>query len=368
MSALTIVLFCAGIALLIWGADLLVGGASRLAAAAGVSPLLIGLTIVAIGTSAPELAVSVLAVFEDEADLTLGNVVGSNIANVLLVLGMAAVIAPLCVATRLLRREVPLMIGVSLLLWLLAMDGGVGRLDGLLLVLLLGGFLAVTVLTRHADDVPAEAAPARPTTSPRALTRNITLVIVGLGLLVLGAQWLVDGAVRFAEALGVSELVIGLTVVAVGTALPEIATSVLAGLRGERDIAVGNLVGSNIMNILGVLGISALVAPAGIPVPPSALDFDLPVMTAAAVACLPIFFTGRLVARWEGALFLAYYAAYAGYLVLEVTGSGATRAFGAAMLYFAVPLTVVTLGVVLLQARGVAAECEPEGDRTRVGS
>jgi len=171
-------------------------------------------------------------------------------------------------------------------------------------------------------------------------------------LLVLGSRWLVNGAVQVATLLGVSQLVIGLTVVAVGTSLPEIATSVLASLRGERDIAVGNVVGSNLFNILSVLGISAMVAPSGIPVARAALTFDIPVMIAVAVACLPIFFTGHLIARWEGAVFLAYYMIYTLYLVLNSTNHDALPAFSSAMLLFILPITAVTLGILAARAWG----------------
>lgn len=346
MSLMTVLLFGAGIVLLIWGADLLVRGAAHLAALAGISPLVIGLTVVALGTSAPELAVSLRAVSVGQADLTLGNVLGSNIANVLLILGLAALAAPLLVAPRVLQREVPTMIGVSLLLWLLAADGSIGRLDGALFVVLLGAFLTTTVvLGRRSDGEVAEVS-HRPERSRASVLRNLGLVVGGLILLVAGAQWLVDGAVTFARALGVSELVIGLTVVAVGTSLPEIATSVLASLRGEREIAVGNVVGSNILNILGVLGLTALLAPQPLQVPASALAFDVPVLAATAVACLPIFFNGRMIARWEGALFLIYYIAYTAYLVLVATSNQSLPLFSTAMLFFAIPLTLVTLAVV----------------------
>jgi len=350
MSLMTVLLFGAGIVLLIWGADLLVRGAAHLAALAGISPLVIGLTVVATGTSAPELAVSLRAVFVGQADLTLGNVLGSNIANVLLILGLAALAAPLLVAPRVLQREVPTMIGVSLLLWLLVADGSLGRLDGLLLVVLLGAFLVATVVVGRRGE-PADAAhPATPPDrSRRSVLRNIGLVLGGLVLLVAGAQWLVDGAVTFARTLGVSELIIGLTVVAVGTSLPEIATSVLASLRGEREIAVGNVVGSNILNILSVLGLTATLAPQPIAVPAGALAFDVPVLVATAVACLPIFFNGRMIARWEGGLFLAYYVAYTAYLVLASTQAANLRIFSAAMLFFVIPLTLVTIAVVTVQ-------------------
>jgi cation:H+ antiporter len=298
------------------------------------------------GTSAPELAVSLRAAMGGQTALTLGNVVGSNIANVLLILGLAALAAPLLVAPRVLQREVPTMIGVTLLLWLLAADGSVGRLDGALLVALLGAFLAVTAVTGGHDRRDQALVAERPAPSLRGVVRNLGAAIGGLILLIAGAQWLVDGAVSFARTLGVSELIIGLTVVAIGTSLPEIATSLIASLRGEREIAVGNVVGSNIMNILGVLGLSALLAPAPIAVPPSALGFDLPVMAAAALACLPIFFNGRMIARWEGALFLAYYGAYTLYLVLAAMAAPDLRIFSAAMLFFVVPLTLVTLAVV----------------------
>jgi cation:H+ antiporter len=350
MSLVTVLLFGAGIVLLIWGADLLVRGAAHLAALAGVSPLVIGLTVVAMGTSAPELAVSLRAALVGQPDLTLGNVLGSNIANVLLILGLAALAAPLLVAARVLQREVPTMIGVSLLLWLLVADGSLSRLDGALLVVLLGAFLAAAaVLGRRGATTDGAQTPVPLDRSRWNVVRNLGLVLGGLLLLVAGAQWLVDGAVIFARALGVSELIIGLTVVAVGTSLPEIATSVLASLRGEREIAVGNVVGSNILNILGVLGLTALIAPQPIVVPASALAFDVPVLVVTAVACLPIFFNGRMLARWEGALFLAYYLAYTTYLVLATAGHSALPLFTAAMLFFVIPLTVVTLAVVTVR-------------------
>jgi cation:H+ antiporter len=350
MSFMTVLLFGAGIVLLIWGADLLVRGAAHLAAMIGISPLVIGLTVVAMGTSAPELAVSLRAALVGQADLTIGNVVGSNIANVLLILGLAAVAAPLLVAARVLQREVPTMIGVSLLLWLLAADGAINRLDGLVLVGALVLFLSLTLMLerRAAVGSVTPAAPA-PEQQRGGVLRNLGLLLGGLILLVAGAQWLVDGAVAFARALGVSELIIGLTVVAVGTSLPEIATSVLASLRGEREIAVGNVVGSNIINILGVLGVTTLLSPGPITVPASALAFDIPVLVATAVACLPIFFSGRMIARWEGALFLGYYIAYTAYLVLAATGSAALPTFNVAVVFFVIPLTLVTVGVVTLR-------------------
>ncbi len=268
MSAMTIVLFIIGLGFLIGGAEALVRGASRLAAAVGISPLVIGLTVVAFGTSVPELAVSVRAGYFGQADVALGNVVGSNICNVLLILGAAAAVAPLAISARLVRFDVWVMIGVSLILLMLVMDGRVGRVDSLLL---LAGAVAYTAWliyeSRKRDAHRPETAPSGEDPA-RKITRhnwliNVGLVLLGLVLLTVGAQWLVNGAVTFARALGISELIVGLTIVAVGTSLPELATSVVAAARGQRDIAVGNVVGSNIFNILVVLGLSAAVSSGG---------------------------------------------------------------------------------------------------------
>ena len=350
MPLLTILLFVAGIGLLVLGADLLVRGASRLALAAGISPLVVGLTVVAFGTSAPEMAVSVKAALAGQADIAYGNVVGSNIFNVLFILGLSALVAPLLVDRQLMRRDVPVMIGTSLLLPALALDGRIGRLDG---ALLFGGIIGYTawsvVSSRRETAARGAAAGAEPQATGPAFT-NVVLVVAGLAMLVLGARWLVGGAVEFARGLGVSELVIGLTIVAAGTSLPEVATSVLAAYRGQREIAVGNVVGSNVFNVLAVLGLTGLVAPSGVPVAPQALAFDTPVMIATAVACLPIFFTGHVIARWEGALFLGFYAAYAAVLVMKTTSSPALPAFQSALSWFVLPLTAVTLVALAVQA------------------
>ena len=347
MNTMTVVLFVAGLGLLVLGAEWLVKGASRLAAALGISPLVIGLTVVAYGTSAPEMAVSVKAAWAGQPDLALGNVVGSNIFNVLLILGASATIAPLLVSSQLIRLDVPIMIGLSALTLLLAGDGSIGRLDG---AILFAGAVAYTVFQirqsrRESAAIQAEYAqefgPKRSSTAV-----NLAFIGAGLALLVLGSRWLVNGAVAFAQAFGVSELVIGLTIVAAGTSLPEVATSILAAFRGERDIAVGNVVGSNIFNILAVLGLSGLVAPSGLPAPAALLRFDLPVMIAVAIACLPIFASGATIARWEGALFLFYYAAYTAYAVLAAQQHDALPAFSAVMEAFVLPLTAVTLAVV----------------------
>ena len=351
MSLMTLILLAVGLGLLVLGAELLVRGASALAASLGISRLVIGLTVVAFGTSAPELAVSVLAAWKGQAGIALGNVVGSNICNVLLILGLSAAVAPLLVARQVVRLEVPIMIGTSLLLILFALDGAIVRWEG---VLLIAGVVGYTVWTirrsrRELREQVEQAASETPHASSRG--RQLVEIVGGLILLGIGSKLLVDGAVTIARYLGVSDLVIGLTIIAVGTSLPELATSVLASWRGQRDIAVGNVVGSNIYNILAVLGLSSLVAPGGLPVPPVALTFDLPVMLAVAVACLPIFMAGYRINRWEGLLFLGYYGVYLLFLVLTAIDHDSRTLLGQAMLWFALPLTGLTLAISLWRNR-----------------
>ncbi|MBN1916675.1 MAG: calcium/sodium antiporter [Verrucomicrobia bacterium] len=344
MSLLVVI---AGLAVLVVGAELLVRGASRLAAAAGVAPLVIGLTVVAFGTSAPELAVSVQAALAGRSDIALGNVVGSNTFNVLFILGISALIVPLAVARQLIRRDVPVMIGVSVLVWLFAGGGMVNATEGAILVAGIFAYTALLVFKAHRQRDPdpdrnrADGAAQR-VSGRRATVPAIVAVLAGLGALVLGARWLVSGATNLARQLGASELVIGLTIVAAGTSLPELATSVVAAIRGERDLAVGNIVGSNIFNLLAVLGGAALVS-GGIDVAPAALRFDIPIMVAAAVVCLPVFFTRGEISRWEGALLVGYYLAYTVYLVLNAGHAPALPYFTSVIWKLVVPLTALAL-------------------------
>ncbi|MDX1649977.1 MAG: calcium/sodium antiporter [Myxococcota bacterium] len=350
MDVLILAKLASGLVLLIVGAELLVRGAARLALGLGLSPLVVGLTVVAYGTSAPEMAVSVGSALEGRGDLAIGNVVGSNIFNVLFILGLSATLAPLVVGWPLVRLDVPILIAASLALAALAFDGALERTDGALLVA--GGVAYTLLCVARARREPApEELPGSPP-GPRGLRGGVAVtasVAAGLALLVAGAGLLVDGAVGVARALGVSELVIGLTVVAAGTSLPEVATSVLATLRGQREIAVGNVVGSNIFNIVGVLGVAVLATPGGVSVPAAVRSFDLPVMVAVAVACLPIFFTGYRVARWEGLLFLGYFGAYTAWVLLAASEHDALDTFGTIVLGFVAPLTAVTLAVLALR-------------------
>jgi len=339
-----------GLMLLIGGGELLVRGASRMAVQLGIPPLVVGLTVVAFATSAPELAVSLQSVYSGSSDLAVGNLVGSNIANVLLILGLSALVAPLAVSSRVVRIDVPLVIATSLLLLLLGLDGVIGHWDGLLMASLLAAYLVWSLRTAAQRSGRRQTQDSDVGDQGSSMMRNGLLMAAGLLLLALGGNWLVQGAAELARQLGVQELVIGLTVVAVGTSLPELVISIIAVVRGAREMAVGNVLGSNLFNILGVLGITGILAPDGLPVPITALALDIPVMIAAALACLPIFFTGHRIARWEGGLFFGYYLAYMAYLVMDATGHRAEDNFVGVMALFVLPLTVLTLGVCSVRA------------------
>jgi len=356
--------FAGGLVALAVGAEMLIRGATSLARASGISPLVIGLTVVAFGTSAPELAISAKASLSGESSIALGNVVGSNIFNVLFILGVSALVAPLMVSAQLVRWDVPLMIGVSLLAYLMAGNNLVSRMEGSLLLLLLGcytGFLIWGSRKQRESSVEGLTLLAKEKGS-KQLWKDALWILAGLTLLVLGSRWLLASATNFARVLGVDELIIGLTLVAAGTSLPELMTSVVASIRGQRDIAVGNVVGSNLFNIMGVLGTAALLADQGIEVSSSVLAFDMPIMIAVALACLPIFFTRGEISRWEGALLVFYYLAYTSYLFLDQTANLSLPLFRSAMLFFIIPLTAITLGVVSWNAYRLRSTAPQEGE------
>jgi cation:H+ antiporter len=360
MEASAVAFILVGIGALVLGADWLVRGASRIAARTGLSSVVIGLTVVAFGTSAPELAVSlgdVLRGGDDAGTIAIGNVVGSNIANILLALGVAAAVGgALIVAQRIVRIDVPIMIGVSVLFLVFSLDHRLDRWEGIVLAIGLIVYVTWTVVSarrRTADSVVTEYDEALEPESLKAapVWVDILYVLGGLVFLVIGAQALVHGASDIAVELGVSDLVIGLTVVAIGTSLPEVATTVVAAMRGQRDLAVGNAIGSNLFNILAVLGITAIVSPSALPVPPSAIQVDIPVMIAVAVACLPIFMNGHVLKRWEGILFFLMYVGYLGWLVLDATESRYGESYSSTMLFFVVPIIAVTMIVVGVRAQ-----------------
>ncbi|MCA9126903.1 MAG: calcium/sodium antiporter [Planctomycetales bacterium] len=348
----SLLLIAVGLAVLVFGGDLLVRGASQLALSINISPLVIGLTVVAFGTSAPELAVSLQAAFSGQAAVAVGNVLGSNIFNVLCILGLSATVTPLVVSSQLVRWDVPFMILSSLLMWWMSIDMTISQLEGGVLFAILCGFI-VSCLRRSrlgTGESVDETAKELPSNQGKSANRwaQMLFILLGLVLLAIGSKWLVNGAVTIATIWGVSDLIIGLTIVAAGTSLPEVVTSVVASIRGERDIAVGNVVGSNIFNLLCVLGLSSLISPAGIPLTSVALQFDIPVMVAVAILCLPICFTNNLISRFEGAILLLYYLAYILILILAEAAPELGDRLETIVAFGLIPLTVLTLLASLL--------------------
>lgn len=350
---MTISMLLLGLIGLVTGAELLVRGASRLGLAIGISPLVIGLTIVAFGTSSPEMAVSVRAVLTNHPDIVIGTNIGSTVFNILFILGICALVAPLKISQQLIWYEVPIMIGVHLLLLAMSLDGKISRLNALILVSCLICYTVYAIIKGRREAKPVRDeyqqvfSVSKNELNVLMIGKECGLIVLGLIFCVFGAGWLLESAVILARAMGVSELVIGMTIVAAGTSLPEVATSVVATIRGQRDIAVGNVVGSNIFNILGIVGVAGLIAPNGIEVAPSVLRFDLPVAIAACVACFPIFFTGHKISRWEGALFFGYYIAYVSYLILAAKDHDSLPMFSMIMMWFVIPLTLLTAAIVV---------------------
>ena len=335
-----------GLALLVAGAELLVRCAVRMAANLKVRPLLIGLTLVAVGSSAPQLTVSLQAALNDTADIAVGSVIGSNIFNILVTLGLSALIIPLRVSRQLVRLDIPLMILASGLVFALALNKQLDRLDG---VVLLGGLLVYLALLLRQSRHSGHHHPCHdlPRTS---WLHNLVLMLAALLLLGLAGHLLLGAAVTLATELGLSERIIGLTIIAVSTSLPQLATSLIAAFRGQREIAVGNVIGSNVFNLLGVLGLTALVAPAPLSVSPNALAFDLPVMLGVAALCLPVFYTGYRVTRGEGLLFLGLYLAYGLHVVSFTTGMPLAGKLEHLMLFFVLPALLLFLLLSTLRA------------------
>lgn len=354
MSALAT--FTGGLIMLLVAGHAVVRAASALGARLGLQPLTVGLTIVAAGTSAPELAVVGGAVAAEDTELAVGSIIGSNIANVLLVLGLVACLGTIHVTSRVVRTDIPVMIGASALFLFAALDGSISRGDGVLFLAVLALFIRWTIgAARPEDESGNRSAPGNQRRERRSTRTPIWRIACELALgitgLTIAARFVVRGAESIAAALGVPELVIGLTIVALGTSAPEIATALIAAARGRRDLAVGSAIGSNIFNILLVLGAIGAVAPDGIALSDDALRLDLPILLASAVACLPIIAWDHKLDRWEGAMFVAYYVAYLAFLVLDSTGHGARDPFALVMVAFVLPLTVVTAATVIDRQR-----------------
>jgi cation:H+ antiporter len=347
----TVLIFAAGLLLLTIGGEILVRGSSKIAAMLGISPLVIGLTVVAFGTSAPELAVSISSAINKQPDLVIGNVVGSNIFNLLFILGLSAIVTPLIVAQQLVKVEIPLLIAISLAVIVFSSDRLIGRVEGFILFagVLTYTFFVIRESRKESKEIRDEYSRefVEKKRTPGMWALNLVFIIAGLALLIYGSQLLVDSAVAISRYFGLSELIIGLTVISIGTSLPEVATSVIASIKGERDIAVGNIIGSCIFNLLAVLGLTSLIFP--VSVSPAAITFDIPVMTVASVAALPILFSGFLISRWEGGLFLFYYFAYTLFLFLDASEHDSLGAYSTIMLLYVLPLTFITLLVIYIR-------------------
>lgn len=310
--------FLAGLAALVVGAEVMVRGGSQLAARLGVSPIVIGLTFVSIGTSMPELAIGVVSAAEGSGALAVGNIAGTNIVNILLILGLSAVLVPLALQMRTIRFELPFMALAALLMWLLSVDGVLSRTDGAILVACAVVYTAGVLWTarRESRQIAAEFADEFSAPEPSRTWLHVVMTVGGIAVVVIGAEWLVDGAVGLARGFGVGDALIGLTVVAIGTSAPELVTTVVSTIRGDRDIAIGNLIGSSIYNIVLILGVTCLVPANGLALPDSLVRVDIPIMVAVAALCIPIFLSGRRVSRAEGTFMVG---AYLSYLVFVLT-------------------------------------------------
>lgn len=310
---------------LIFGAELVVRYGARLARRLGIPPIIVGLTIVSIGTSAPELAVGIDAVRSGAGSLAIGNIVGTNIVNLLLILGLSAAIRPIVLGMQTLKLDLPAMAAASVLLFALSLDGSLSTVDGVILfaVALVYTGLLIWLTRRESARVLAEFAAEYPPEQPRYSRAHawlqLALLIAGIAIIVVGADWLVRGAVELAAAAGVSNALIGLTIVAIGTSAPELATTIVSTIRGDRDIAVGNLIGSSIFNLTFILGVSLFFTPDDVTVEPLLVLVDMPIMVLVSLLCIPVFLTEKRVSRLEGSLFVIAYVAYFTYLVVART-------------------------------------------------
>ncbi len=343
---MTVLLFIVGLVMLIGGAELFLKSVDKFGAAWSVSPVVMGLTVVAFATGAPELAISLQAAAEGRPDLVLGNIVGSNIANILLILGVAGLVSPLKITNRIIKIDVPVVIAASVLLFVLAMDGSLTPFDGLLILIALlmySLFMYTQIKKDRAANQHKEKREVGEPVTTLFYGKYIFLLLLGLIFIVMGSRFMVDSAVEIAGILGISELIIGLTIVSIGTSLPEVATSVSAVRRNDSDTAVANVMGSNLYNILLTLGLTIVVAPGALDVSADAIRLDLPIMMIVAGACLPLFWPGKMLGRLEAGGFLFYYAAYLTYLVFIAIQHPLKETMEWGMTWIIIPLTVLLI-------------------------
>ncbi len=345
-----------GLVILCFGADWLVRASVKIAGILSIPTVIIGLTVVSFGTSAPELAVSMISALGHQSDVAMGNVLGSNIFNIFVIIGLSAAIRPMQVHLNLIRIDTPILVALSLLLLSLCWGSQLSRIEGVVLVGLLVAYIFLQfylvkrekkskILDQELKELEADSQVKGDKT--KAFLMYSGLFIVGLGFLILGSRWFVNGSVDLARWLGWSELMIGLTLVAVGTSIPEIATSVAAALRGHHDIAIANAIGSNVFNILCVLGFTSMIQP--LAVSHEALLFDFPVMISAAIICWPIFLQGRKVERYEGALLLIFYLGYLSLVYLRAVGLIQLDSLVATAYFWLIPLSLILFASLWVQ-------------------
>lgn len=315
MSIHYILIFIIGLVIITFSSDLVLKGATRIARGFGVSPLLIGLTVVSIGTSLPELAVGLTSIKEGSGDLAIGNIAGTNIVNILFILGLSALIRPLPLSFKNVKLDVVVMISSTLLLIIISMNSHLSNIEGLILLLL--GVSYMIFLTRNAkkqeqpEEVKEEDTNTPTPSNWKNWATNIIYLVAGIAGTIYGAELLIESAIFMAKSFQVSDAVIGLTIVAIGTSLPELATTLVATIKGEnRDVAIGNIIGSNINNILLILGATAFFSPNGIGVNDNILAFDLPLAGIVAIICYPIFKSGQIISRKEGIMMVSFYTIY----------------------------------------------------------
>lgn len=347
---MTVLLFIVGLGLLIGGAELFLNSVDKFGIAWRISPLIMGLTVVAFATGAPELAISLQAAIEGRPDLVLGNIIGSNISNILLILGITGLISPLTITNRIIKRDIPMVIAASILMYVLAMDGSLSPLDGIIILVALFGysiFMYFQIKSDRANNKREQLSKAAKdilkNNPARFYTKYVFLLLLGLVMIVMGSRLMVHAAVTIAEILGVSELIIGLTIVSIGTSLPEVATSVSASRRGDSDTAIANVLGSNLYNILLTLGLTVVIAPGVISVSQEAINFDMPVMIIVIFACLPLFWPGNELSRVEAFGFIFYYGAYLTYLVFIAMSHPLKSEMEWWMLWVIIPISVLLI-------------------------
>lgn len=345
--------FAIGLALVLAGSELFVRTAVRLSSLLGRSRMFIGLTVVAFGTSAPELAIGVLGVVNQNTGIGIGNVIGSNILNILFVLGLAALIRPLIVRHRTIKREIPILLAISLFFSLIAYNGQIGLMEAALMVCALIGYLIYIARFSKTSDDPGVyniIEPAGKKVSGMTLAVSIPLIAAAIFLLAAGSHWTIKGAVNIAAGLGVSELTIGLTIVALGTSLPEIATSLMAIRKNEQELAIGNVIGSCIFNLLAIPAIMTLVKSSPLAIDSDIILIDLPIMILSVVVCLPVFFSQHRISRQEGLLFLIYYAVYVMMLYLRESAISILEEQKIILGMLGIPMIMATLIIVAIRA------------------